>query len=182
MSKVILFFLLSLPVAVISRNSLLRFRTHGFYRFLGWECILWLFASNVDYWYADPFSFRQIVSWLLLILSIYYVAAGFVLLKRAGQSHSSPDRPSLFLFEKTTRLVRIGIYSLIRHPMYGSLLLLAWGIYLKNPALPLLATVLACTLFFYLTALCDEKECLAYFGERYRDYMRHTKRFIPYLF
>lgn len=119
---------------------------------------------------------------MLLFASLYAVVSGFVLLRRAGQSRESDDRPGLFHFEKTTRLVKIGIFSLIRHPLYSSLLLLAWGIYLKNATLPLLGVVLACTLFFYLTAVYDEKECLAYFGDTYREYMKHTKRFVPYLF
>ena len=37
------------------------------------------------------------------------------------------------------------------------------------------------TLFLFLTALRDEKECLAHFGDTYRDYMRGTRRFIPFV-
>lgn len=36
--------------------------------------------------------------------------------------------------------------------------------------------------FLYLTALFDEKECIAYFGNKYLDYMKRTKMFIPFLF
>lgn len=35
--------------------------------------------------------------------------------------------------------------------------------------------------FLYLTALFDEKECVKYFGNRYREYMKRTKRFIPFI-
>jgi len=27
----------------------------------------------------------------------------------------------------------------------------------------------------------DEKECIAYFGDSYRDYIKGTKRFIPFV-
>jgi protein-S-isoprenylcysteine O-methyltransferase Ste14 len=32
-----------------------------------------------------------------------------------------------------------------------------------------------------LTARRDEEECLAHFGEPYRRYMQHSKRFIPFV-
>jgi len=33
-----------------------------------------------------------------------------------------------------------------------------------------------------LTALADEKECVAFFGGEYLDYKRRTRRFIPFVF
>jgi protein-S-isoprenylcysteine O-methyltransferase Ste14 len=32
-----------------------------------------------------------------------------------------------------------------------------------------------------LTALSDERECIAHFGDAYRAYMRGTKRFLPFV-
>ena len=33
----------------------------------------------------------------------------------------------------------------------------------------------------YLTAIFDEKECMDYFGEKYKEYMKRSKMFIPFL-
>ena len=33
----------------------------------------------------------------------------------------------------------------------------------------------------FVTALREEQECLAHFGEAYQDYMRRTRRFVPFL-
>jgi protein-S-isoprenylcysteine O-methyltransferase Ste14 len=41
---------------------------------------------------------------------------------------------------------------------------------------------LVSTVFLYLTALFDEKECIDYFGTAYREYMKRSKMFIPFLF
>ena len=90
--------------------------------------------------------------------------------------------PALLEFEKTTSLVDSGIYRYIRHPMYSSLLFLAWGIFLKHPGAGLFAVVLFTSLSLLETALTDEKECVAYFGNTYKDYMKRTSRFIPFIF
>jgi protein-S-isoprenylcysteine O-methyltransferase Ste14 len=87
----------------------------------------------------------------------------------------------LFGFEKTTALVDYGIYKYIRHPMYASLLFLTWGICFKNFTLPLLVVAFLSSVFLYLTALCDEKECVRFFGQPYADYMKRSKRFIPFV-
>ena len=38
------------------------------------------------------------------------------------------------------------------------------------------------TLFLIATARADEAECIPYFGQSYREYMKKTKMFIPLLF
>ena len=42
--------------------------------------------------------------------------------------------------------------------------------------------LLLASLALWLTARCDEAECLAYFGEAYRDYMGRSRMFIPWVF
>jgi protein-S-isoprenylcysteine O-methyltransferase Ste14 len=114
--------------------------------------------------------------------AIYPVVAGIIMLKKRGKPKKSRKDNTYYKFEETTELVESGIYKYIRHPMYCSLLLLTWGIFLKNPVSDALLASLAASLFLFLTAIFDEKECIAYFGEKYRDYMKRTKRFIPYIF
>jgi protein-S-isoprenylcysteine O-methyltransferase Ste14 len=63
--------------------------------------------------------------------------------------------------------------------MYRSLLFLAWGILLRHIEVTLLIIGLIATLSGVVAALIEEKENMAYFGERYRLYMLKTKMFIP---
>jgi protein-S-isoprenylcysteine O-methyltransferase Ste14 len=181
MEKYLIFVILSLPVIIISRRTLFHIKNHGFYRFFSWECILWLFVANYRFWFDHPFSIQQVFSWIFLVLSVYLVISGAVLLKKAGKPGKGRDETALFQFEKTTELVDNGIFKYIRHPLYSSLLFLTWGIFLKNATAPLFVVSVLSTIFLYLTAIYDEKECVVYFGDKYREYVKRSKRFIPYI-
>jgi protein-S-isoprenylcysteine O-methyltransferase Ste14 len=77
--------------------------------------------------------------------------------------------------------VKTGIYRLIRHPLYLSLLLLGTGIMLKDPgaAQIILGIVMLTALWF--TAKIEEKEMIRRFGAEYAGYMKNSKMFLPYL-
>jgi protein-S-isoprenylcysteine O-methyltransferase Ste14 len=180
--SLIIFLILSIPIIYISRRTIFIIRSHGFFRFLSWECILWLLINNYAFWFVDPFSLKQIISWLLLIFSVYPLTSGIILLKKAGKTNSKREGEELFNFEKTTKLIDTGIYKYIRHPLYSSLLFLTWGTYFKNTNLILFFVALSSSVFLYLTSRIDEKECKEYFGEKYYEYIKRSKMFIPFLF
>jgi protein-S-isoprenylcysteine O-methyltransferase Ste14 len=180
--KIFFFVAASLPLIYISRASLKKPGSHGFFRFFAWEAILALLMLNLDVWFVDPFSWHQLISWLLLLVSIFLLIQGINLLKEIGQPDSSRTEPQLLGFEKTTRLVTTGIFSYIRHPLYSSLLFLAWGAFFKDINLTGGVLVLTSTAFLVATARADEAECICYFGSDYESYRRRTKMFIPYLF
>jgi protein-S-isoprenylcysteine O-methyltransferase Ste14 len=180
MVRIVVFLILSIPVVIVSWRSLSRLTNHGFYRFLAWECILWLAVSNITYWFDDPFSIRQIVSWIFLFYCIYPATAGVILMKKRGKPDPARDS-SLHTFEKTTEIVDMGIFKYVRHPLYSSLLFLTWGIFLKHTTLFMLVFALLSTAFLFATALIEEKENVAFFGEKYKAYMKRTKMFVPYI-
>jgi protein-S-isoprenylcysteine O-methyltransferase Ste14 len=182
--KVLLFVVASVALAYASRRSIGRHGSHGAYRLLAWECILGLLLLHVEVWFADPTSPRQLISWLLLMLSAVTVVWGAMALRAHGQpthARSAAD-PALIAFEGTTVLVTTGIFARIRHPMYASLLLLAWGIALKRPTAPTVALAVVASTLLVLTARAEERENLEYFGPAYAQYMTSTTRFIPWLF
>ena len=181
MERIIVFGILSLPVIYLSWRTLFVVKSHGFYRFFSWECILWLFVSDYKLWFDDPFSIRQIFSWILLFVSVYMVIAGVALLKKKGKPLMNRDEKELFQFEKTTELIDQGIFNYIRHPLYSSLFFLTWGIFLKNTTTSLFFVALSSSLFLFFTAIFDEKECINFFGDKYVEYMKRSKRFIPFL-
>jgi len=181
MDKVILFIALSLPVIYLSKQSLFDIKSHGFPRFFSWECIIALFVANYKFWFVEPFSVHQVISWFLLVIAAYMVLAGVVLLRKARKPGVVRVDEKLFKFEKTTELVTTGIFKYIRHPLYSSLLFLTWGIYLKHPTIIMAFVALLSSGLLWFTAVGDEKECTAYFGDSYSDYMKGTKRFIPFV-
>jgi protein-S-isoprenylcysteine O-methyltransferase Ste14 len=183
MLKLSAFALTSAILIYISRASLRVPRSHGFYRFLAWESIVTLFLLNVDVWFRDPFSWHQLISWFLLVVPFIPLAFGVHSLRTRGRlvEHRKDDS-ELLAFEKTTALVTTGIYRYIRHPLYSSLLLLAWGLFFKAPGWLGALLVLTATLLLVATARADEAECIQFFGPSYQAYMKQTRMFIPYLF
>jgi protein-S-isoprenylcysteine O-methyltransferase Ste14 len=166
----------------VSRKCLLKPRTHGFFRFFVFEFILTLGLLNLPVWLSDPTSWHQLVSWLLLTASLVPLLMGVRDLKKHGQA--DPGRrsdPELFEFERTSRLVSSGIFRYIRHPLYTSLLLLAWGVFFKSPSAIGALLSGAATVGVTVMARLDESECLRAFGDEYREYMQHTKRFVPHV-
>jgi len=172
----------SAGIVYLSRASLLRPRSHGFYRFFAWELILGLFLLNVEAWFVDPFAPHQLVAWPLLVISLIPLVLGVHALRAHGRpADRRESAPELLAFEKTTALVTTGIYRYVRHPLYSSLLFLAWGIFFKSPGWAGAILALAATACLFVTAFADEVECLRFFGPRYLEYMRSTKRFVPLL-
>jgi len=180
--KIAVFVLASAGLLWLSWSSLHTVRAHGFYRFFAWESILGLALLNINYWFHEPFSAHQWVSWTFLIICSYLVVHGALLLYGRGKPSRERDDPTLVGIEKTTRLVTDGIYRYIRHPLYSSLLFLTWGAFFKHPApVPLgLAVIATCCLI--MTARKEEAENLRYFGASYQNYMKRTKMFVPFLF
>jgi protein-S-isoprenylcysteine O-methyltransferase Ste14 len=171
----------SLPIVWVSRRSLLCPESHGFSRFFAFEAILALVVLNAPRWFVRPLAPRQLVSWFLLTISLITVVWGLVLLRREGRFGAAPARSTDFAWESTEVLVETGIYRHIRHPMYASLLFLAWGALLKSvsPAALVLAGV--ATVALVATARAEEAENVARFGDAYREYMTRTRRFVPFL-
>ena len=109
------------------------------------------------------------------------VVAGVIILKKFGKQAKNSDRKTLYKFEQTTELIEKGIFQYIRHPLYSSLIFLSWGIYLKNLTIELFFVTKLSTISLFLTAMFEEKECVIFFGEKYNDYMKRSKRFIPFI-
>jgi protein-S-isoprenylcysteine O-methyltransferase Ste14 len=180
--SIALFIIGSAGIIFISRRSLKTPHHHGFYRFFAFESCLALVVINLKVWFYNPFSLFQIFSWILLIISIILVVNGVILLVRMGKPDKKETTTPELGFEKTTRLVTEGIYRYIRHPLYASLLFLAWGAFFKRPSWEGVIFSVIATIFLSLTARVEEVENQAKFGESYSQYMRKTKRFIPFLY
>jgi len=182
MWKWIVFLVVSIGIIWVSHTSIRDPKSHGFYRFFSWEIILLLFLWNVDEWFANPWSPRQLISWIFLILSLVFILAGVMAFKKHGKVDKDRADNLLVGIEKTSTLVTTGIYQYIRHPFYSSLLFLGWGIFLKNISWLGLLLVLTNTIILFITSRIEEKENIQFFGEPYQFYKEETKMFIPFLF
>ncbi len=174
MIETIIFALGSVGIIWVSIPSLRQTGSHGFYRFFAWEIILGLIVINLRNWFVNPFSWYQTVSWILLVVCLVPVLNGVYLLRTVGKPADQ--------LEATTQLVTKGIFHFIRHPLYASLIYLAWGIFFKSPSLLGVCLGAVSTVFLYATACADEAECLVKFGSEYAEYMKRTRMFVPFVF
>ena len=80
-----------------------------------------------------------------------------------------------------TRLIRTGVYGIVRHPLYVSVitLSLAWALWWRST--PCLALALASTLFHDAKARHEENRLQQRFPD-YPDYARQVKRLIPWIY
>lgn len=169
-----LFAALSLILLVLAWPTLRTPSRRGPLRFLAFEALLGLIVLGAPAWFDDPWSARQVASWVLLAASAALAIHGFVMLHR----HGEPERG----IETTRHLVERGAYRVIRHPLYGSLLLVGVGAWLKRPNAWGGVVVLVLAGLLGLVARTEEDENLRRFGPVYREYMRRTWRFVPWIY
>jgi protein-S-isoprenylcysteine O-methyltransferase Ste14 len=154
--------------------SLREGRYHGIPRFFAFEGLLALLLLVYPVWFKDPLSVPQVISWLLFIVSIYFAITAFGLFKRYGKHGRN--------FENTTKLITRGLYHYIRHPMYASLLIFGWGMFLKSVIWQNFIITLIITVALYITAKVEEQEMIKKFGGEYEIYRTKTKMFIPFIY
>jgi protein-S-isoprenylcysteine O-methyltransferase Ste14 len=148
-------------------------RYHGIPRFFAFEGLLLLGLLQAPVWFEEPLVFRQVISWALFLASICYVLFAIVIYFKKGNPGNN--------FENTSRLVTSGLYKYIRHPMYGSLLFLGWGMFLKEVNPRTIALICFITIALFLTCKVEEKEMIKRFGREYEDYIKRTRMWIPWL-
>ncbi len=172
--EVILFGAISIVALVASIDALRIKQIYGLFRFLGFECMALLVAWNVDVWFRDPFSIRQLLSWTIFVSSVALAVHGFHLLRAVGGARRR-------VVEDTQSVVEVGAYRYIRHPLYASLVFFGWGVFLKGVDIPSGVLASIATVFWHATARCEERFNIDRFGAEYAEYMEHTKMFVPFV-
>lgn len=166
----------------VSRDSLRAPRSHGFYRFFAWELMLVLIVLNMDGWYDAPMTIDQIICGMLMSISLLLAVVGYQSLRLFGEQDDNRNDGPLLVFEKTTVLVTHGIFRYIRHPMYSSLIFLDGGLFMKKMSWSSGSIALVAFALLLLATLAEEMENTRYFGAQYQEYMKRSKRFVPFLY
>ena len=115
----------------------------------------------------------HVISWVLLLASLYLVIDAVRRLLGLGKPRGWP--------EKTTVLVESGPYRYIRHPMYASLVYFTWGSLLKQVSATGVLLTLIATAASWASARAEEAENVVKFGPAYADYARRTRMFVPFV-
>jgi protein-S-isoprenylcysteine O-methyltransferase Ste14 len=114
-----------------------------------------------------------------IAVGIALVVSGFVLVARGvadlGGAMTPLPRP-----RENAELVQTGAYALVRHPVYGGLILAAFGWALLRASFVAIALAAALAVFFRLKSAREER----WLEERYPEYAGYrsrTRRFIPWI-
>jgi protein-S-isoprenylcysteine O-methyltransferase Ste14 len=153
--------------------SLREKRYHAFFRFVSFESIFLLVLVNYPVWFKYPLSPLQVTSWSLLTLSLLVATWGFVIFYTRGKPEDK--------MEKTTELITNSIYKYIRHPLYLSLILVGFGVMIKDPGVAQIILSLLNFIAIFFTARVEEKEMVTRFGPAYSEYMKKSKMFFPFI-
>ena len=173
---------LEVLVALITRTR----RGGGDVQDRGSMLMLWAIicaSVSLSSWmrYAVPASIHNAGHWLRP-LSIALLAAGLVLRLTAIFTLGKSFSANVAILDQQ-RLLRTGLYSLVRHPSYSGLLLifLAVGLHGGNWA-SLAFAVVPTTLVLLYRIHIEEAVLRGAFGSEYVEYSRVTKRLIPGVF
>lgn len=118
---------------------------------------------------------------------VFWLGIALMLAGQAFRWHAIRVLGRFFTFNVATRagqyVVDTGPYRLIRHPAYAGSLLAFFGLGLAmtNWA-SLAALMLGIGAGYVLRVRVEERALCADLGQPYRDYMRRTRRFVPYVF
>jgi len=85
-------------------------------------------------------------------------------------------------YKKEHELITAGPYRFLRHPIYSGAILMLIGTFLYYGVLIILIILAIATLFVVWRIWHEEKTMIKLFGKKYTDYMKRTKRLIPWIY
>ncbi|MFX0181843.1 MAG: methyltransferase family protein [Candidatus Hodarchaeota archaeon] len=128
--------------------------------------------------YYLPFWDNLIVSLLgifILVLGGLFVILGRYQLKQFGSG--------VLTIEDNHELITTGIFRYIRYPIYAGGIIGVFGFYFAfHSLITLIAMTITYFIIFRHRLLFEEKLLLEEFGDKYREYMKQTKKIIPFLY
>ena len=145
---------------------------------------VWVVASVLLFQIRDLLIGRDLgTNWNLIAISSVFFA-GMTALELQYWKHLSVGTliglPELSRPEQRKgKLLREGIYGVVRHPRYLSALVSLVGIALVSNYIGLYILVLLLLPVGHLTMVLEERELVERFGDAYRQYQREVPRLIP---
>ena len=123
-----------------------------------------LFYRSLIIEYIDYFG------WMLLVLSIYFALAPVYIFKKKAKV---PEGKS-YIFTK--EIVDTGLFGIVRHPQYLSMLLVEIGLVLIVQHWLILILSITCFILTYYGTLLQEKILVRKFKDDYVEYMKKVPR------
>ncbi len=85
-------------------------------------------------------------------------------------------------YKKEHELITTGPYRFLRHPIYSGMFLMLTGAFLYYGKLIILVIFAIASMIIAWRIVQEEKSMIKLFGKKYTDYMRRTRRLIPWIY
>jgi len=114
-----------------------------------------------------PFAIRVVPGAVFLFLSAYLAQTGLAIVFGKGR--------------RNTEVIRKGVFSIVRHPIYLGEILLYLGLLMLSMSLAAALVWLLAIGFMHYISRHEERLLLARFGKDYEQYMQEVPMWIPLL-
>lgn len=128
---------------------------------------------------ADSFIFGFSTFLNDYVPNIIRISAGTIVLILSGLLSFSGMRIVFHEVRKKPEVIKKGVFSIVRHPVYLGEILLYLGLICFSLSIASMVVWLIAVLFLYYIARYEEKILLDYFGEEYRSYMEEVPMWLP---
>jgi len=132
-------------------------------------------------WAADTFFLRATTFLNAAVPVAVRIPLGVVLLALSGYLAFTGLSIVFGEQRQTPHVIRNSVFSLVRHPIYLSEILLYLGLLMLSVSLAAVAVWVAAIAFLHFISRIEEKLLLARFGGDYEQYMRDVPMWIPRL-
>ena len=133
---------------------------------------LWV---KTDVFYIDFLRNNDVVSKLSFAIAILLLVIGGIIGAIAHQAFNRAHTE----YNKIKYIEKSGVYKLVRHPFYLSMILIFITFVLLFKSYILLAACIASSLILVVEAQKEEKALIEKFGKEYLDYRKITGGFFP---
>jgi protein-S-isoprenylcysteine O-methyltransferase Ste14 len=116
------------------------------------------------------FDVVMYIGWLVWVISIVFGWVPIFVLKRRG----GVDRGKSYVH--TTKLVKSGIYAIIRHPQYTAGLLFSLALILISQTWLVTGFGIVVMVLLYVDIIMTDRYEIRKFGEKYKSYMKQVPR------
>ncbi len=141
------------------------------------------FIPNLFLWKSKSVLFEllavkfQVIDILYFLLGLIVTTHGLVnLILITSENHKAQNMNT----RKPEFLITTGYYSKVRHPMYGTFMIINFGLFFSSRSLWGIIVVLLCFLVQYFNTKFEERKLVALFQEKYKSYqLKVTHKFFP---
>ena len=130
-------------------------------------------------WIADSFFLRYTTQLNEILSPLVRKPIGIVLLCLSAYCAWSGLRIVFGEVRETPSVIRKGVFSVVRHPIYLSEVLLYLGLFMMNMSLAAGVVWIGASGFLYYLSRYEERLLLERFGEDYKSYIRDVGMWIP---